>query len=81
MLSMLKYHHNSDETSRIDRDWRRRKLWRIPKGCRRCKAKAEPLRQKDRESIEVMFSISSSELLNNQQFLFYGGKDNGFCGN
>lgn len=46
-------------------------LWRIPKGCRRCKVKAESLRQKDRESISVyMFSDMSPELLIFQQFFY-----------
>ena len=50
-------------------------LWRIPKGCRRCKAKAESLRQKDRgkhKSVFNMFSNMSPELLKFfSSFLFF----------
>jgi hypothetical protein len=56
-------------------------LWRIPKGCRRCKARwAESLRQKDRGKHKFyfnMFSNMSPELLNfSAVFLFFktGGK-------
>lgn len=45
-------------------------LWRIPKGCRRCKAlRAESLRPKDRGKHKFnfyMFSNMSPELLNFQ---------------
>ena len=72
MNSVLTYMHKSCETSRIARDWRRRMLWRIPKGCRRCKAlRAESLRPKDRGKHKFyfyMFSNMSPELLNFQQF-------------
>ena len=67
MNNVLTYAHKSCETSRIARDWRRRMLWRIPKGCRRCKAlRAESLRPKDRGKHKFnfyMFSNMSPELL------------------
>ena len=53
-------------------------LWRIPKGCRRCKAKAESLRQKDRESLSInMFSDTSPELLIFSAVFYLEEKKNG----